>query len=463
MFAVVLNDLPSTLWRFKLKPVRSFLGGYSMRSTLFSTVLATIAMLAAPQVAFAQPATPATFIYAGKLIAEPGTPPTTAKTLIIRDGKIEAIKDGYVAPQAGTKIVDLKSKTVLPGLIDSHVHLLSELSPRSVLNEVTKEESDLALDGLVNAQKTLAAGFTTVVDLGADGHHTIFALRDQFASGRLLGPRILAAGAALSPTGGHGDIHGFREDVMHVLGPESVCNGVDDCRRAVREQVKAGANIIKVTATGGVLSNTASGLSQQFFDDELKAIAETAHLLGKTATAHAHGKGGIEAALRAGFDSIEHSSYADEATFALYKAKNACMVPTVLAGATVTDMARAGGTLTGAQAAKALTVGPLMLDMLTQARKAGVCIVFGTDSGVSLHGDNARELELMVEAGFTPAEALRSATVGGAAHLGLSDQIGTLAVGKAADIIAVSGDPLVDISTMRKVDFVMAAGRIAKD
>jgi imidazolonepropionase-like amidohydrolase len=430
-----------------------------MRSLLLSTILACVAA----GVAQAQTAAPATYIYAGKLIAEPGSPPATAKTLIIRDGKIEAIKDGYVAPQAGAKIVDLKSKTVLPGLIDSHVHLLSELSAKSVLNEVTKEESDLALDGLVNAQKTLAAGFTTVVDLGADGHRTIFALRDQFASGRLIGPRILAAGAALSPTGGHGDIHGFREDVMHVLGPESVCNGVDDCRRAVREQVKAGANIIKVTATGGVLSNTASGLSQQFFDDELKAIAETAHLLGKTATAHAHGKGGIEAALRAGFDSIEHSSYADSATFELYKANNACMVPTVLAGATVTEMARAGGTLTGAQAAKALTVGPLMLDMLSRARKAGVCVVFGTDSGVSRHGDNARELELMVEAGFTPAEALRSATVGGAAHVGLSDQIGTLAVGKAADIIAVSGDPLVNISAMRKVDFVMAAGRIAKD
>jgi imidazolonepropionase-like amidohydrolase len=403
-----------------------------------------------------------TYIYAGRLIAVPGSAPVNARTLVIRDGKIASILPGYVSAPAGSTIIDLKDKSVLPGLIDSHVHLLSELSPQSALNEVTKEESDLALDGLVNAQKTLNAGFTTVVDLGADGHRTIFALRDQIAAGRVMGPRILAAGASISPTGGHADVHGYREDVMHVLVTESICNGVDDCRRAVRTQVKAGADVIKVTATGGVLSNTASGLGQQFFDDELKAIADTAHMLGKQVTAHAHGKGGIEAALRAGFDSIEHSSYADAETFALYKAKNACMVPTVMAGDTVSTMARAGGTLSEAQRAKALTVGPLMLDMLSRARQAGVCIAFGTDSGVSRHGENARELELMVQAGFTPALALRSATVGGAAHIGLSATIGTLEVGKAADIIAVSGDPLSDITMMRRVDFVMKGGRVAK-
>jgi imidazolonepropionase-like amidohydrolase len=410
---------------------------------------------------FAQSLTPATYIFAGRLLAIPGEAPLTARTLTIRDGRIEAITSGYTAP-AGATIIDLKDKTVMPGLIDSHVHLLNELSPQSALNEVAKEQSDLALDGLVNAQKTLQAGFTTVVDLGADGEHTIFALRDQINAGRVMGPRILAAGAAISPTGGHGDIHGFREDVMHVLVSESICDGVDDCRRAVRKQVKMGADVIKVTATGGVLSNTASGLGQQFFDDELKAIADTAHMLGKKVTAHAHGKPGIEAALRARFDSIEHSSYADADTFALYKAKNACMVPTVLAGDTVTGMARAGGTLSEAQRAKALTVGPLMLDMLSRARQAGVCIVFGTDSGVSRHGDNARELELMVQSGFMPAAALRSATIGGAAHVGLAAQIGTLEVGKAADIIAVSGDPLTNISLMRNVNFVMKGGKVAK-
>jgi imidazolonepropionase-like amidohydrolase len=408
------------------------------------------------------PSVAETYIHAGRVIAVPGDAPLTAQTLVIRDGKIAAILPGYMTAPNGQTTIDLKNHTVMPGLIDSHVHLLSELSASSSLDEVSKEESDLALDGLINAQKTLQAGFTTVVDLGADGHRTIFALRAQINSGRIMGPRILAAGAAISPTGGHGDIHGFREDVMHVLVNESICDGVDDCRRAVRTQVKAGADIIKVTATGGVLSNTASGLGQQFFDEELKTIADTAHMLGKKITAHAHSKVGIEAALRAGFDSIEHSSYADAETFALYKAKNACMIPTVLAGDTVTAMARAGGTLSEAQRAKALTVGPLMLDMLSRARQAGVCIVFGTDSGVSRHGDNARELELMVQSGFTPAAALRSATVGGAAHVGMSAQIGTLEVGKVADIIAVSGDPLADISVMRRVGFVMKGGKVAK-
>jgi imidazolonepropionase-like amidohydrolase len=440
-------------WKMGITMKTKFLGGLALCALLASGVLA--------QSSTRSPGNE-TYLHIGTLVATPGQAPQRERTLVIRDGKIASNLAGYVRAPAGQKEIDLKDQTVMPGLIDSHVHLLNELSPSSALNEVTKEESDLALDGLINAQKTLQAGFTTVVDLGADGHRTIFALRDQIAARRVMGPRILAAGAAISPTGGHGDIHGFREDVMHVLVTESICDGVDDCRRAVRTQVKAGADVIKVTATGGVLSNTASGLSQQFFDDELKAIADTAHMLGKKVTAHAHGKGGIEAALRAGFDSIEHSSYADAETFALYKAKNACMVPTVLAGATVTEMASTGGTLSPAQAAKARTVGPLMLDMLGRARQAGVCIVFGTDSGVSRHGDNARELELMVQAGFSPAEALRSATVGGAAHVGLSAQIGTLEVGKEADIIAVSGDPLTNISLMRQVNFVMKGGVVAK-
>jgi imidazolonepropionase-like amidohydrolase len=299
-----------------------WLGASCASVLVFSAVLAQ-----APSVPPAQKSE--TYLQVGRLITVPGQAAQTDKTLVIREGKIAAILAGFVMAPAGQTTIDLKDKTVLPGMIDAHVHLLSELSPQSALNEVTKEDSDLALDGLVNAQKTLRAGFTTVVDLGADGGRTIFSLRDQINAGRIMGPRILAAGASISPTGGHGDVHGFREDVMHVMASESICNGVDDCRRAVRTQVKAGADVIKVTATGGVLSNTASGLGQQFFDDELKAIADTAHLLGKKVTAHAHSKVGIEAALRAGFDSIEHSSYADAPTFALYKSSNACMVPTV--------------------------------------------------------------------------------------------------------------------------------------
>ena len=278
--------------------------GHKMRNVFLSGIALACVAMTGTQAQSPAAAAPDTYIYAGRLIAVPGEAAVSARTLVIRDGKIASVLIGYAAAPNGSTIIDLKDKTVLPGLIDSHVHLLSELSPQSNLDEVTKEESDLALDGLVNAQKTLQAGFTTVVDLGADGHRTIFALRDQIAAGRVMGPRILAAGAAISPTGGHGDIHGFREDVMHVLVTESICNGVDDCRRAVRTQVKAGADVIKVTATGGVLSNTASGLGQQFFDDELKAIADTAHMLGKKVTAHAHGKGGIEAALRADRKSV---------------------------------------------------------------------------------------------------------------------------------------------------------------
>jgi imidazolonepropionase-like amidohydrolase len=409
------------------------------------------------------PAPPVTHIWAGALIAKPGEARLTAQTIIVRGGRIEAVRPGYVPAPAGGQAVDLKNRTVLPGLIDCHVHLLSELAASGRLDAVTKEESDYTLDGLSNARKTLMAGFTTVVDLGAgQGGHAIFALRDQIAAGKEVGPRILAAGSTISPTGGHADVHGYREDVMHVLGRESICNGADDCRRAVREQAKLGANIIKVTATAGVLSNTAQGLGQQFFDDELKAIADSAHLLGLQVTAHAHGKPGIDAALRAGFDSIEHGSYGDAGSFALYRQTGAYLVPTVLAGITTSELAKAGGVLTPAQAEKALQVGPVMLEMLRQARLAGVKVAFGTDSGVSRHGDNARELELMVQAGYTPTEALRSATVTAAEHLKLESTIGAIEAGKSADIIAVAGDPTRDIAVMRDVRFVMARGTVAK-
>jgi imidazolonepropionase-like amidohydrolase len=404
-----------------------------------------------------------TWVQAGRLIAEPGAPATQAQTIVVREGRIEALLFGYPRAPAGTAVIDLKDATVLPGLIDSHVHITSELGAGSRLNEVTKEESNWTLDGLVYAQRTLQAGFTTIADLGAgDGGHAIFALRDAIAEGRVVGPRIIASGAAISPTGGHGDVHGFRDDVMHVMGREHICDGADDCRRAVREMVRRGADIIKVTATGGVLSNTRAGLGQQFFDDELKAIADTAHALGRKVTAHAHGVEGINAALRAGFDSIEHGSYLDDTSIALFRQTGACLVPTVLAGTTVSEMAQRGGTLTPAQAAKALEVGPRMLQMARLAHDSGICVAFGTDSGVSRHGDNARELELMVQAGFSPAEALRSATVVAARHFELQDQIGRLAPGMAADIIAVRGDPLSDISVMRRVGFVMRAGTVAR-
>lgn len=412
----------------------------------------------------AQPEGPApTFVRAGVLIAEPGQAPVRNRTIVVRGGRIEAVLDGFPAAPAGATVLDLRDATVLPGLIDSHVHITSQLGPGSRIDGVTKEESDYALDGMVYARRTLDAGFTTIADLGAgDGGHAIFALRDAIADGRVLGPRIIAAGSAISPTGGHGDAHGYRTDILHAMGRENICDGADDCRRAVRQMVRAGADIIKVTATGGVLSDTRAGLGQQFFDDELTAIAETAHALGRKVTAHAHGAGGIAAALRAGFDGVEHGTYLDEATIALFRAGNACLVPTILAGVTVTELAERGGTLTPAQAAKAREVGPRMLAMARRAREAGICVAFGTDSGVSPHGQNARELELMVQAGFTPAEALRSATVVAASHFGLEQEIGRVAPGLTADLIAVRGDPLRDIGVMRQVGFVMRAGTVAR-
>ena len=405
-----------------------------------------------------------TYILAGKLIAKTNGPILNNQTILVSNGKIMEIRAGVVAERRlNDEIIDLKDKTVMAGLIDSHVHLTGELGPNSRMHTVTREESDWAFEAMLNARKTLDAGFTTVVDLGADGGRAIFSLRDRIAKGDIIGPRIIAAGDAISASGGHGDIHGYREDIMHLFKSQNICNGADDCRRATREQVHLGADIVKVTATGGVLSNTAAGLAQQLEDDELKAIADAAHSMGRKVTAHAHSKQGIEAALRAGFDSVEHGSYLDNETVALFKAKGAYLVPTVLAGATVVEMAaQPNSPLTSAQKDKARQVGPLMMDMLRTAKKGGVKIAFGTDSGVSKHGDNARELELMTQAGFTPLEALHSATIIAAEHLGLSSEIGTIETGKTADIIAVDGDPTTNISTMRNVKFVMARGVVAK-
>jgi len=428
-------------------------------------LLAALGALATLTSAAAQtPLPPAeTFVHAGRLLADPATGRVeTERTLVIAGGKIVRIEAGYAAAPAGARVIDLKDRFVLPGLFDCHVHLTSELGPNQVLDEVTQSTAAMALTGAANARKTVMAGFTTVADLGA-ANDAIFALRDAIHSGTLVGPRILASGSALTPTGGHGDVHGFRADVNALLASPSACNGADDCRRAVRAQVQSGADLIKVTATGGVLSNTRAGLGQQFSDEELKAIAATAHSLGRIVTAHAHGGDGVNAALRAGFDSIEHGTYLDRDSVALFRRNRAYLVPTVLAGSWVSERARDANTfLTPAQADKALTAGPLMLDMLRRARVGRVNVAFGTDTGVSPHGMNAREAELWVEAGFTPLETIRAATVAAAAHLGLSDTAGTLKPGLSADLIAVDGDPTQNISLLRDVKFVMARGVAVK-
>ncbi|MCI5046986.1 MAG: amidohydrolase family protein [Aquisalinus sp.] len=415
-------------------------------------------------------------IHAGQLLDQPGEPPKSDHSVIIRDGVVTEVlptanvneADLDIGPDDTIEIHNLKDKFVLPGLIDGHVHLTSELNPQGRLQTVQMSDADRAMMGALHARRTLMAGFTTVRDVGAGTGDAIFALRDATARGWIPGPRIFASGATISVTGGHGDgTQGYRDDIAHMFkasGNSGTCDGVETCRRAVREQVRRGADHIKLTATGGVLSNTAAGTEVQFFEDELQAIMDTAHSMGRKVTAHAHGKNGIDAALAAGVDSIEHGTYLDAESVRLFRRAGAYLVPTLLAGQTVVEIAESPNSfLTPPQRAKSLLVGPQMIEMARRAHQGGVKIAFGTDSGVSQHGDNAREFELLVKAGMTAEEAVYSATVAGADNLGMSDKLGTLEAGKYGDLIAVDGNPLEDITVLLDVEFVMKEGVLYKD
>jgi imidazolonepropionase-like amidohydrolase len=427
-----------------------------------SLILAAFAGVAAVALSAAAQAAP-TYVHAGRLLADPASGKVlTEQTVVVENGKVVRIEAGYTNA-GGATVVDLRDSFVLPGLIDSHVHLTSEQGPNSRLERFTKTKADGAIDGAANARKTLDAGFTTVADLGA-ANESIFALRDGIAAGKVPGPRILAAGSAISAHGGHGDANSMPEDLVPIFRSPSVCSGADDCRRAVREQVRSGADVIKVLATGGVLSLTAAGLAQQLNDDELNAIVQAAHSMGRLVTAHAHGADGIDSFLRAGGDSIEHGTYLDAEGIRLMKAHGAWLVPTLEAGDFVAkEAAKPNSFLSPAQRAKALEAGPKMVDMARRAHQAGVNIAFGTDTGVSHHGDNAYEFVLLTRAGLSPLEAVQAATVGAAAHLRISEQAGSLAPGKGADIIAVKGDPLKDVAVLQQVTFVMKAGEVFKD
>ena len=405
-----------------------------------------------------------TIIHAGTLLAKPGEAPKQAQSVRVSGGKVVAVADGFVDPPPGAMVIDLKDRFVLPGLIDCHVHLTSQLGPGQRLRMVEDSDPKVGLDGAQRARVTLEAGFTTVRDLGARKPEIIYALRDAVAEGKVPGPRILCVGAILSPTGGHGQTYGFRHDVCMCLQSNvGVCDGVDSCRRAVRLQVAQGADAIKFVATGGVLSNLRAGIDQQFTTDEIRTIIETAHTLGRRVSAHAHGLAGINAALSNGVDSIEHGSFLDDASIELFLKHGAFHTPTIIAGVTVLGMAQAGGgVLTPAQAEKAMVVGVQIKQALGKSYRAGVKIAFGTDMGVGQHGQNAREFALMVEAGMTPADAIKAATVNAAELLDRSDEVGTLEPGKSADLIAVAGDPLTDVTELERVRFVMARGEVAK-
>lgn len=407
-------------------------------------------------VAAQEPAT--TYIHAGRLLADPGSGRVeTNKTIVVEGGKVAEIRDGFVGEG---RIVDLRDQFVMPGFIDSHVHLTFESSPTSRLDAVTKSTVDQAFDGVVFAKRTVRAGFTTVVDLGSDPQ-AINALRDATATGKVAGPRIIAAGG-VAAHGGHGDVHGYRQEIIDLFRSPTLCSGADDCARAVRLAVQQGADVIKTASTGGVMSNTAAGLGQQMSDAELIAIVDTAHRLGRKVAAHAHGTDGVNAALRAGVDSVEHGTYLDAESIRLFKAKGSYLVPTLLAGDTVARQAETADWMPAPVRAKARTVGPLMVDALRRAHEGGVRIAFGTDSAVSKHGENAREFALMVKAGLTPLETIKSATVWAATHAGLETEIGTLAAGKSADIVAVKGDPLTDVRSLETMGFVMARGVVVR-
>ena len=401
-----------------------------------------------------------TIIHAGRLLADPETAPRTQQSILIRDGQVAEVTSGFVDPPASARLIDLKNRFVLPGLIDCHVHLTGQLGPGQRLGFVEDSDPKVGLDAAHRARLTLQAGFTTVRDLGARKPEIIYALRAAVAEGKVPGPRILCVGAILSPTGGHGQTYGFRQDVCAcVQSSIGVCDGVDSCRRAVRLQVAHGADAIKFVATGGVLSNLRAGIDQQFTSDEIRTIIETGHQLGRRVSAHAHGLAGINAALTAGVDSIEHGSFLDDSSIALFLKTGAFHVPTLIAGMTVFAMAKSGTVLSPAQSEKALIVGERIKAALGRSYKAGVPIAFGTDMGVGPHGQNAREFALMVESGMTPAHAIKAATLTSARLLDIADTAGSIAPGKSADIIAVDGDPLSDITELERVSFVMARGQ----
>ena len=404
-----------------------------------------------------------TYLHCGKLIDTKTGKVLTKKTVVVSGKKIQSVLDGYVnTSNSDDTVIDLKSKTVMPGLIDMHVHIEGESSPTRYMDRFTKNEADVAFGSLRLAKTTLMAGFTTVRDLGGSGVN--IALRNAIAQGKVVGPRIFTVGKAIGTTGGHADpTNGVRNDLKGDPGPkEGVINSVDDAKKAVRQRYKDGADNIKITATGGVLSMAKNGQNPQFTLEEIKAICETANDYGMIVAAHAHGDEGMRRAVVGGVTTIEHGTLMSEATMDLMIKHGTYYVPTIIAGKKVVEKAKIPGYFPAIIVPKALEIGPKIQETFGKAYKRGVKIAFGTDAGVFNHGENGEEFTYMVEAGMPAIEAIQSATITNAKVLGVGNELGQIASGYTADIVATDDDPTKKIGTMTKVSFVMKEGKVYK-
>lgn len=430
--------------------------------TLPALAACLLATIVAPSAAAAE--SPDTLLQCGRLFDARAGKVLGAHVVVVRDGRIAEVRPGTPGVEAAGRRLDLSDRTCLPGFTDLHVHMSSQSSPQSYSEGFRLDPVDYAYRSVGYAERTLAAGFTSVRDLGGE---VALHLRDAINQGLVQGPRIFAAGKSIATTGGHADpTNGWNDALSHLVGPpgptEGVVNSVDDARQAVRQRYKDGSDVIKITATGGVLSYAASGDAPQFTVDEVKAIVDTAKDYGYRVAAHAHGKEGMARAILGGVTSIEHGTYMDEEVMRLMKAHGTWYVPTIYAGRFVADKAKIDGYFPDVVRPKAARIGALIQDTAGKAYRNGVKIAFGTDMGVGPHGDNAREFLYMVEAGIPAAQALQAATLRAAEVLGVDDQ-GVLEAGRRADIIALPGDPVADIGNVLKVDFVMKDGAVHRE
>jgi len=403
-----------------------------------------------------------TYLHCGTLIDVENKKVLKEQTIIVKDNKIEEVRNGYTNVPSGSEAIDLKQMTVMPGFMDMHVHIEHQSNPKTYEDRFREDKADIALKATVFCARTLDAGFTTVRDLGGSGVNV--SLRDAINKGYIKGPRIYTAEKSLATTGGHADpTNGVKDELKGNPGPkDGVINSVEDAYKAVRQRYKNGADCIKITATGGVLSVAKDGLGPQFTLEEVQAVVAAAKDYGMTTAAHAHGVEGMKRAIIGGITSIEHGTLMDAETMVLMKKHGTYLVPTISAGKYVVEKAKIPGYFPAIIVPKALEVGPQIQKTFGRAYKAGVKIAFGTDSGVSPHGENAQEFKYMVEAGMPEMEAICSATINAADLLNVTETLGSIASGKYADIIAVKGDPLKDISLLENIDFVMKGGIVEK-